>query len=298
MHPIFRQPLLHFLCIGACILGAYVALSDSLSGEDENTIVINDERLAVYLQFRNKRFSPSQAKQLLAELDEQQLQLLIDDYITEEVLVKEANKLGLADNDFVIRQRLLQKMQFLNQGFVSDSQTLSEEQLNAYYQSHKFEYAKSAVMSFSHLFWSKEGDEKAQRQSLEKLRISLNNESATANDTTQLGELFVFNRHYISRSADHVAGHFGEQFVNTLKQQQPFTHNWIGPIQSAHGWHLVYVTDYQDAYVPSLDEVRPLVTQDAMAAASKARADALIDDIVAGYTIVGLGQSSAVEATQ
>ncbi len=298
MSHIFRQPLIHFLAIGACLLGAYTLLSDPLATNDGKRIVVNNDRLAVYLQFRNKRFSKNQAEQALAGLTEEERQSLIHDFITEEVLVKEANNLGLANDDFVIRQRLLQKMHFLNQGFVNQSQKIDELALEQYFNAHQADYAKPAVLTFSHLYWSPAKDNNVQINTLTTLRDTLNADMTDPTAAAHIGELFVFNRHYTQRTADHVAGHFGDDFVLAIKQQQTQHGSWIGPIKSAHGWHLVYLNAFNDAYIPELDDVRPLVTQDALAAASQHRADELIANIVSQYEIIQSEDAQGNEVVQ
>ena len=47
-------------------------------------------------------------------------QQLVDDYIRDEVLFREALALNLDNNDQLIRRRLIQKMEYLSQGFYDD----------------------------------------------------------------------------------------------------------------------------------------------------------------------------------
>jgi hypothetical protein len=46
----------------------------------------------------------------------EELQSLLDDYVREEVLVREAIAMGLDRDDDIVRRRLVQKMEFLAQG--------------------------------------------------------------------------------------------------------------------------------------------------------------------------------------
>lgn len=108
MNRLLREPLLHFLFIGAAIfwVNAWRAKDQPKpTAAPLPVIEINARQIEQMKQvwLRERKRPP-----LESELRQQ-----IDDYVQEEVLYREALALGLDRDDSVIRQRMAQKMQFL-----------------------------------------------------------------------------------------------------------------------------------------------------------------------------------------
>jgi hypothetical protein len=68
---------------------------------------------------------------------------LINDHIAEEVLYREAQKLGLDQDDVVIRRRMRQKMQFLLEGSLALAPP-DEATLRAFYEAEWERYSEPA----------------------------------------------------------------------------------------------------------------------------------------------------------
>ncbi|MDF7806993.1 hypothetical protein P4E94_06045 [Pontiellaceae bacterium B12219] len=100
---ILREPLLHFTLIGALLFSGYGFLNrDRLP---ETGIVVSDERIE---QLANT-FSNDWNRAASAE----ELELLIDEYVREELAFREGMELGLDQDDPVIRQRIRQKLELM-----------------------------------------------------------------------------------------------------------------------------------------------------------------------------------------
>ncbi|PHI37495.1 hypothetical protein CBQ28_09000 [Pseudoalteromonas sp. GCY] len=284
MVSLLRQPLAQFLLVGFTLFIAYrqYVAPDQIQ---ERTIEISDQRLKNYLQFRIKRFDAEAVEAEFGILSSTQKQQLVQDYVREEVLFREANNLELAKNDFVIRQRLVQKMEFLSRDF-SETE-LSEVQVNSYYQSHQQNYRKPASLTFSHIFFSNTADT-VQQGSLFELREQLNGELVTPDRAGELGEAFLYNRHYMKRNVDVVKSHFGSLFIQNLQQLPVASGKWLGPIASDHGWHLVFLLDREAARLPKLDEIKDDVIADARNFYRRKVSDELIAGLIDGYHIVNL----------
>ena len=69
----------------------------------------------------------------------EELQALIDDEVRTEVYVREAMKLGLDQNDTIIRRRLRQKMEFLNESQFPNKSP-AESELEAYFTANSKQY--------------------------------------------------------------------------------------------------------------------------------------------------------------
>src|SRR5262245_3897697 len=110
MKRLLREPLLHFLFLGGILFAAHALLNRSPKVESSDLIVSGAqiEYLAArFMQFHQR--APAQ----------DELKGLIDQYVREEVLAREALKLGLDRDDAVIRRRLQQKMEFIVTDFAS-----------------------------------------------------------------------------------------------------------------------------------------------------------------------------------
>ena len=106
-----RQPLLHFLIAGFALFVLYGDLQHSTLDQNPQRIEITPEvvqRIAISWLARWQR-----------PASEQQLQGLIEEYVKEEILYREALKLGLDKDDTIIRRRLAQKMDFLAEDVAS-----------------------------------------------------------------------------------------------------------------------------------------------------------------------------------
>ena len=135
-----RDPLLHFLAAGLALFVLFEVVSPDGAGLGEGVIVVDRDALLTYVQYRSKVFEPRLAAEKLAALSPEELERTIDEYVREEALHREALALGMDANDYIIKRRLIQKVEFLAQGFAAASIELAEADLEAYLE---------AVRSFS-----------------------------------------------------------------------------------------------------------------------------------------------------
>ena len=130
---LLKEPLVQFLLIALILLGGERWINAEDYAYDQYLIAINDQQLLQFMQLRAKTFRPDQAEAALAALSPDQRQRLVDDYARDEVLFREAMALNLDNNDQIIRRRLIQKMDYLAQGFYDEAAPLTEQDLRDYY---------------------------------------------------------------------------------------------------------------------------------------------------------------------
>lgn len=121
-----REPLVHFLLLGAVLFGVF-ALAGQWTNERPDRIVITPG-LVENLQLGFTR----SAKR---EPTPQELDAVIEDYVREEVLNREAVARGLDRDDPVVRRRLRERMEFLTEDSV-EAAPPTDEQLNDFLQKH------------------------------------------------------------------------------------------------------------------------------------------------------------------
>jgi hypothetical protein len=248
-----REPLVHFL-LGALALFALHALWQGAGGGSERRIVVDRPALLRYLQYRAQTFEPATFEARMDALTATERQQLIDDYVREEAMYREALALGLEREDNVLRLRLVQKMAFLLEP--PPAAEPSESELQVYYAAHSREYEAAPSWTFTHVFLdAARGDAGARQAALGVLK-QLNATRAQFTDAPRYGDRFAYLQNYVERTPDFIEAHFGAEFQAALATLPAGDARWQGPLRSSLGWHLVLVTTHQPGGVPELAGVR------------------------------------------
>lgn len=252
LNQLVREPLLHFLLIGAGLFILFYEVN-GLEGEDpENQVVITEadiNHLSGLFSARMQR-PPTQ----------QELDGLIEAQIKEEILYREALVMGLDRDDIVIRRHLAQKVGFLFND-LTDAGAPDDEELLAYLETHSERFIEPAVTTFKHVYFSadRHDDEVAVKTS--ELLTQLNKDP-NAVDLSRVGDPFMFDAEFDALTPQYVGRFFGLDFARSLDNLE--VGKWNGPISSAYGVHLVYVSDRTKPRMPELNEVRSSVMNDLM----------------------------------
>ncbi|WP_444916437.1 peptidyl-prolyl cis-trans isomerase [Microbulbifer sp. JMSA003] len=278
-----REPLVHFSII-ALLLFVFAELLIEENGTNyEDTLLISEDILIEHLQFQKKTFNQSFVRRYWKGLTQPEKSNLINDYIKEEVLYREALNLGLQKHDQIIRRRLIQKLDYVNGGFSSNTD-ISEEDLENYFQLHREKYRIEASITFSHVFFD------FRRHSTEKLeetvKQNLNHlikQSVPFEESALYGDRFIFHRNYVDRTPRLVASHFGDDFAESIFQLPLNT--WSGPFESPYGLHLILVSENKTSRLPSFREASPLVLEDYRRNKMEENKQLRIQELLAGYRI-------------
>ena len=110
---LIREPLLHFLAAGVALFLVFEFVGDRDSELDPRTISVDREVLLTFMQFRLRSFDNNAASARLDNASESERAAFVEDFIREEALYREALGLGLDKDDYIIRRRLVQKVEFL-----------------------------------------------------------------------------------------------------------------------------------------------------------------------------------------
>ena len=146
MKRIFKEPLLHFLLLGAAIFVIYGLVSKGSSGEP-GRIVITQGQLASMLESftATRQRTPTQ----------EEWEGLIRARVREEVYYREALALGLDKDDIVIRRRLQQKIEFVSDDVAAQAAPTDAE-LNAYLQAHPDAFRVEPQFTFRQVYLNPE----------------------------------------------------------------------------------------------------------------------------------------------
>lgn len=280
-----KEPLFQFLIIALVLLGGERWINAEDYAYDQYHIQIDDQQLLQFMQLRAKTFKPDQAEAALTAMSADDRQRLVDDYARNEVLFREAMAIGLDKNDQIIRRRLIQKMDYLAQGFFDESEPLTEADLRAFYAGRKQDYKKAAEATFTHVFVSAQNRSAEDARAIaDKLLGQLNADRAPFENASRYGERFLYNRNYVNREDDEIGSHFGQSFQETVFALSTGD-QWQGPVQSNYGWHLVLLVKNAAAYIPEFEEVSSAVFADAQRQQQREVKSQAIDKLMAKYQI-------------
>ncbi|MGB5413667.1 MAG: peptidylprolyl isomerase [Polyangiales bacterium] len=286
MKKFLKEPLVHFLAAGLGLFVLFGLVNRDDRDSDPNVITVDQEALLTFIQYRIKAFNPDLAKKKLNALSDEELQRLIDDYVREEVLHREAVALGLDDDDYIIRRRLVQKLEFITEGFAEAGADVDEAALLRYFDANKADYYVEPYVTFTHVFFQTEDRPREQARALaEKELQRLNRNSVPFSDAPQHGDRFLYHVNYVERTPDYVGSHFGPPMTRALFELEPNEFVWRGPFDSPYGVHLVLLTTNEPGREPELAELEGRVREDARRAKVREETEAAIADVVDAYDV-------------
>jgi len=278
---LLAEPLFHFLALALLIFSAYSVLGATGAGKPDSIVVTAPKIEQLASVFARTWQRPPNAEELKG---------LIDDYVKEEIYVREALALGLDSDDTVIRRRLRLKMEFMNDTAV-DALTPTDADLETYLKAHAAEFEVDPTIAFQQVFLSPErhGSKIDQDAAsiLESLRVGASVDPATLGDATLLPyELPLTSKSAISQT-------FGSEFAEAICNLDPG--HWTGPVKSDYGLHVVHVSERKAGRLPQLDEARAAVVREWTNAKRQELEDNRFNDLLKRYrvTIEMPGESGA-----
>lgn len=238
------DPLFLLLLVGGLVFAGLSWLSPPEPAT--NQIIVDRARLIEFVQYRTRAFDARAAEDIINEMSQAEYEQLRDDYIHEEILFREAAQIGLDESDYVIRRRMVQKMEFLSESLLSAAPPSAEE-LQTYYDQNQVQFRQSARISFVHYF-------KAQSDTTTlPANIKLENVGS-------LSDLFPYQLAYADRPRELIEAHFGLPMADVLFATDTPLETWVGPLRSPHGAHFVFISARQEAYTPQISDLGDALT--------------------------------------
>lgn len=243
---LLKEPLLHFLLIGAVLFVAYGFVNREKAADPQGITVS-----AGHVEHLASTF----AKTWQRPPTQDELKGLIDQFVKEEILSREAVKLGLDQNDAVIRRRLQQKMEFVTEDLLATAEP-TDADLSDYLGKHPDAFREDASFSFQQVFLNPERRGEAIESDAAKLLAELKAgaDPSRSGDATMLPSSMEKARH------PQVAGSFGADFADALARSA--IGEWTGPVASSFGLHLVLIKDKIAGRLPELTQIRDVVRRE------------------------------------
>lgn len=272
MKSLMREPLIHFLCIGAALFLLFELFDDPV-GSQFSRIVITDGQI----EFLKASYARSRQRQPTG----QELQGLMDSYVREEIFYREALALGLDKDDTIIRKRLKQKLELMSDD-IAGITIPSDEQLQEFLEAHAERFRTKTRIAFRHVFIdvAKRGYQAAD-EAARLLELLSDGESKSDPDT--LGDRLMLPKTYTLTPVGEIANRFGKPFSLELINSKPG--EWIGPVQSGYGLHLILVTEHVAGKLLQLDEIRKTVEWEWSAAHRKELKENIYNELRGKYTV-------------
>ncbi|MCF6433351.1 peptidylprolyl isomerase [Leisingera sp. MMG026] len=280
-----KEPLLHFLVLAIGLFALHAAVSKD-EERDARTIVVDRVALLEFIQYRTKQFDSETAATKLDSLSSDALDRIVQSFVREEALAREARALELDRTDYVIKRRLVQKLDYMAQGFTDAGADVTEAEARAYFRENAADFYVYPRITFTHVFFAANGRGMtgALRQAEETL-AELRNRDARFEDAPGFGERFMFGTNHIDRTLEDVRSRFGDEMTAALFEDMLASGVWSGPLRSEHGAHLVLVTDRRPGRQPTFQEVAERVTREAQRSVNAERARQATQRIVDTYRV-------------
>ena len=245
-----KDPLAVFLLLGVVIFAV------DAWGPDPDDEVINVGVLDI------ARLSDQWRAQMGRDPTETELAGLVDAHVREEMLVREALRMGLDANDVIIRRRLAQKLTFLTEDLAL-LEPATDAQLAEFFEADVERYRVPARFTFSHIYFSPDRRETARADAAAALP------EVTEDNWRTIGDPFMLRRTYAHVTVGDIRKDFGTAFSEALPRLEG--DGWVGPVESGYGFHLVRIDRRTASRLPDFGEVRERVAVDYD---SKRRSDA------------------------
>jgi hypothetical protein len=189
-------------------------------------------------------------------------------------------------NDYIIKRRMIQSIEFITDGFVTAAVDVSEDDIAAHYEANREDYYISSYVTFTHVFFDGERHSRDEALALATAKLKeLNEQKVPFSDAPRHGDRFPFFLNYVERDPQFVASHFGLPMADEVFALESSNSTWHGPFESEYGMHLVLMTRKAEGRYPELAEIEAGVRDDAEREAIAKLKDQAIQAIVDTYEV-------------
>lgn len=267
-----KEPLLHFIILGAVIFFVY-EITDAGESSGDDQIVLNDETLT--------HISALWELQWKRKPTFEELEGLIADYVEQEVLYREALRMNLDHNDEIVKRRLSQKMEFMASDLTKLIAPATDEALQKYLEEHPEKFLYPPKYSFHILTFTSSNHDNPKDFSQSLLRDA---DPSNLEALLNKGDITQIPTKLEEASKQKVDRELGIEFHSSMNELP--INQWVGPIHSGYGEHLLFITHKTEAYLPELAEIRDEVQRDFEYDMEQKSKEVIYQEIKKNYEIV------------
>lgn len=266
-----REPLLHFLLAGGAIFLVYALINGE--GWHRSRITVTAAKINQMTEVFTKTWQRPPGRD--------ELKAMIDDYVKEELYVRQALELGLDKDDTVVRRRLRQKMEFLSNA-EAESLAPADAELQAYLASHPSSFEVEPQIAVEQVFLSAERRAGTIEEDAAAMLAMLTSKPDT--DVSTLGDPTMLPPRLPLSSLSSIGGTYGPEVSEAARKAT--VGRWLGPVQSSYGFHLIRVTERKPGRIPALAEVRDAVTAEWVQAKRREVEDRSLAEMLKRFEVV------------
>jgi hypothetical protein len=266
---VLKEPLLHFLMIGAGLFLLYGVMQGPAVAAPDRIVVTEGRIEQLVANFTRTWMRPP---------NEVGLADLIDGYIRDELYYREAVALGLDNDDPVIRRRLRQKLGLLFDDMSAQIEPTDAE-LADYLQSNLEAFRLEPEVSFRQIYFNPD-----RRNDPEKDALAARQALRAGAPVDGFGDPAIGKESFSLATQTELYAQFGTRFAQLVLKQDPG--GWSEPLPSALGIHLVQVSERKEARDPELAEVRKAVELEWLAQKRRDVEDATYRQLLEGYELI------------
>ena len=258
---------MHFLGLAALLF-----VANALFSGDEREVITVDVATREYLIERQQEL-------VLRDLTEEEKTKAVEDFIEQEILVREARKRGF-ENNSRIRTLLIQNMRFFMASEIPDP---SEEELRDYFDANIERFSTEPTVTYEHVFFA--DPNAVPDDTLATLRSGAEYESI--GDTTWQNAI-------LPRTGEQqIVANFGREQAPAILAVED--EEWRGPFTSQQGAHFLRVRERHGTVRPTYESARNWLAQDWLMTKRNEILDRELAAMRRNYRIEVLGPESAAE---
>jgi hypothetical protein len=289
LRPALRWPPLHFALVGGLLFAGEVALQSGAprAAAEPPRLEVSDRRVRALVAQHELRIGqrpdPATVRVLVDRFVEeeilyrealrrglatdnpavvlrlrQKLAFLDDEHgggMEDEAVLREAAALGLADEDVVLRNMFVRNMRLLLEREADRPPT--EPELESHLRRHAEEFRTPARVTWRHVLLTTTRRAEVRRAAADALLGRLRSEGLPPERAAELGDPFAGGHAFRGMTRQQVETRFGSEFADAVFALPE--NRWSDPITSPFGLHLVWVERHAPERMPALEEVRARV---------------------------------------
>jgi hypothetical protein len=269
---IVREPLLHFLILGAVIFAAH-GITTRHKADNPGEIVVTQGTIENLITGFTRTWQRPPT--------EDELQGLVRDYIREEAAYRQALTLGLDRDDMIVRRRLQQKLEFVSDDLATRIEP-GDADLQSFLQVHAGTFQTEPRFSFLQIYFNPQLHGENLHRDVARV---LNEVQRLGSDVhkTELGDPFLLQQAFDDVSLSDLKETLGDRFASAISALR--VGSWQGPIDSGYGVHLVCVTKRTHGRLPALAEVRDQVRREYLDSKRTEAMDKFYKALLSRYSI-------------
>ena len=275
MKKFIKNPLVFLFVLGFVVFGLHSYLNRA---NQEDTDPFTVDVTSADIEWIRSSWEARMKRQPM----QHELQELINRFIRDEILFREAMAMDLDDRDLVIQRRLVQKLTFVFEDLAETIEPTDNELIN-YMRENQEKYRIPEMISFTQVYFNpdKRKDVLADAKTvLAHLELA----GKGPEEAVSLGDAIMIDSTFRQKSPDEVARMLGKEFADELFSIDE--KGWQGPIVSTFGLHLVYISDHIASKMPEFENIRKNVQYDFMYDRKKEIIDGAYNAAKSRYTIL------------